>query len=297
VLSNMTVPALFRENLLPDRSSSVTIGSEPMDKRRIAASFSAAAKTYDNFAGLQKDTGSKLLLSQAEVGKNTLIADVGCGTGWLTGKLRLCFPQACLIGMDLAEGMIEYAVEHRSALADGWWVADMEALPVADASCDLLFSNLAMQWLEQPIRWFREAARVLRPGGQLLCSTLLPGTLYELASCWRYADQHNSADAVNAHVNHFISEEELLKAVNASGLTGRLVSYQDVRYYASVRDIMAELKGIGAHNISNNRPQTITSKGRIRLMLARYEHFLTDNGYPATYQVALISLRKLAERN
>jgi len=273
--------------LIPARSVAQLI-----DKQLVAASFSAAAETYDAFAEIQQEAGIRLLDKVSRGSHQLIIADIGCGTGWLTEQIRYRFPQASLVGVDLAAGMVSYALKKRPGCADAWWVGDMEALPIGTGSCDLLVSNLAMQWLASPVQWFKEAYRLLRPGSQLLCSTLLPGTLAELEQSWRYADGSQLARQAHTHVNSFASLECLRESAQAAGLTFTSLSYRDVRYYPAVRDLMTELKSIGAHNISYNRPHHITGKNRIRRMLEGYEKFHSASGYPATYEVALLRLSK-----
>jgi len=273
-----------------------------IDKRQIAHSFSAAATTYDAFAALQRDAGRQLLATFQPMSDTAVIADVGCGTGWLTEHIRQLFPGAFLLGLDLAPGMLDYAALRRPHVAEGWIEADMESLPLADGCCDLLISNLAMQWLDQPLAWLVEAQRVLRPGGQLLCSTLLPGTLIELEECWQVADglryqsmDPNRAHSPTAHVNAFVGQSSLVEMAELAQLKGRITGYQDVRYYATVKAIMAELKGIGAHNLNGNRSPRMTGKGRLRAMLNHYESYRTQQGYPATYEVGLLTLSKASE--
>ena len=269
---------------------------EPVDKQRIASSFGAAADTYDQFSGIQKKIGLQLLQMAKSnfVYPTTLpikIADVGCGTGWLAEQVKGCLPSNQLTCCDLSEGMIQYAMQQRYSIADKWLVADMEALPFADNDFDLILSNFAMQWLSDPVFWLKEAYRCLKPGGRLLCSTLLPGTLAELKTSWQNADQ-DLGGAEQTHVNAFVSQESLDKAINESGFRGHWFNQKEARFYPSVKTIMAELKGIGAHNINQGRPTGMVGKDRIRRMFHHYEAFHTSQGYPATYLVGLLDLHK-----
>ncbi|VEB45798.1 Malonyl-CoA O-methyltransferase BioC [Chromobacterium violaceum] len=50
--------------------------------------------------------------------------------------------------------------------------ADIEKLPLADASVDMIWSNLTIQWINVPDKMFAELRRVLKPDGMLMFSTL-----------------------------------------------------------------------------------------------------------------------------
>ncbi len=92
------------------------------------------------------------------------IVDVGCGTGRLLRKARERWPDAQLIGVDPAEGMVEKA---RSMMPSAtFYVSVAESLPLPDASIDLAFSTMSYHhWVDQ-VEGVREMARVLRPGGR-----------------------------------------------------------------------------------------------------------------------------------
>ncbi len=265
-------------------------------KAEIARSFGAAAGTYDDLAGLQKDIGKQLIaMIEPNVEVNNIV-DVGCGTGWLTNLLSTRFNLSDVIGIDLSVGMLDYASAKYPQAAIGWCVADMEQLPLAASSQELVYSNLAMQWLADSRCWFEEAFRVLQPGGILQCSTLLPGTLFELERAWQYADKQAGGFGNVRHVNSFATAEKLVHAYSSAGFVGSLKQQTVTRFYPSVKHIMAELKGIGAHNITPQRPAAMTGKQRLRWMLEGYDAFRTTEGFPTTYQVALLKLRKPKEK-
>jgi ubiquinone/menaquinone biosynthesis C-methylase UbiE len=91
------------------------------------------------------------------------ILDVGCGTGKLLRRARTCWPEAQLIGVDPAQGMIEMAKRLTPNATFSTGMA--EALPLEDASVDLALSTVSFHHWQDQAAGIREIARVLRPGG------------------------------------------------------------------------------------------------------------------------------------
>jgi malonyl-CoA O-methyltransferase len=165
------------------------------------------------------------------------VLDVGCGAGRSLATLAVRYPDAQMIGIDLAERLLadtaaEPAHGHRfAASARRWlsrlgvgssrplpatmplWVAaDAHALPVASGGVDLVWSNLAGHWFDDPLAAVSEWHRVIRPDGLLMFSAFGVDTLKELrppspadpsgavdASGWpTFQDMHDWGDALTA---------------------------------------------------------------------------------------------------
>ena len=107
------------------------------------------------------------------------ILDGGCGTGRLLRKIRGCYPDARLIGVDPAEGMIKKA---RQKMPDARFIVGAaEALPLPESSFDLVFSTISFHHWSDQVQGVREIRRVLRPGGQfLLADVVLPPLLVKI---------------------------------------------------------------------------------------------------------------------
>ena len=103
-----------------------------------------------------------------------VVVDVGCGWGGSLRKLLERFKPERLVGFDIAPKMVEAATQEAAALrtASGQPVevvkADSSALPLADASVDLLFCHQTFHHLVDQDRAIAEFFRVLKPGGKLL---------------------------------------------------------------------------------------------------------------------------------
>jgi malonyl-CoA O-methyltransferase len=63
--------------------------------------------------------------------------------------------------------------------------------------------------------------------------------------------------------------------------------------YARVRDLLDELKALGAHNMNRNRPTGLTSRRALQGMLQAYETRRTESLLPATYDVIFGVLEKV----
>ncbi|HHJ12761.1 MAG TPA: malonyl-[acyl-carrier protein] O-methyltransferase BioC [Gammaproteobacteria bacterium] len=251
------------------------------DKRLVRRSFERAAASYDAAAVLQREVCSRLLerldLIRFRPGR---VLDLGCGTGQALDDLLRRYPRAQVLGLDLAPAMLERARRR------GRWrrrpqavCADAERLPFADASFDLVFSSLMIQWCVDPAGLFAEMRRVLRPGGLFLFSGFGPDTLRELRQAWRAVDSH-------VHVNHFPDLHTLGDALLAAGFADPVMDVERITLtYSDIHGLMRDLKQIGAHNVTRGRPRGLTGRARLRRLEQAYEDFRREGVLPATWEV------------
>ncbi|MBV8047408.1 MAG: malonyl-ACP O-methyltransferase BioC [Paludibacterium sp.] len=261
------------------------------DKARVRASFNRAAASYDGAAVLQREVAGRMAerLDYIKLAPQVIL-DAGSGTGEGTALLRRRYPQARVIELDLAPAMLA-ASRAKQARAAGWmdrWLgrgrpwqvcADIERLPLATASVDMIWSNLAIQWVNVPDGVFAEFRRVLKPEGMLLFSTLGPDTLQELRQAFAGLDGAT-------HVNRFIDMHDLGDAMLAGGLGEPVMDMEKiVLTYDQVRDVMRDLKAIGAHNATAGRGRGLMGKQAWHRVEAAYEAWRRDGRLPATYEV------------
>ena len=255
--------------------------SAGLDARQVRRAFARAASTYETHAVLQAEVGTRLLerLDGIEL-RPARIVDVGSGPGAGAAALRARYPKAEVVALDLALPMLRAADAHAGQPPAFARVgADAQALPFADASLDLVFSNLCLQWCDDPGLALAEFARVLRPDGLLLFSTFGPATLHELRAAFAAAD-------TAPHVGRFVDMHDIGDALLTTGFRDPVLERDDFTMtYADVLTLMRELRAIGATNADAKRQRTLTGKAHLARVVAAYEPFRHDGLLPATYEV------------
>ncbi len=253
----------------------------PIDKRLARRAFEQAAGDYDRVAVLQQEIARRMLdrLDYIRLDPR-VVADLGAGTGYSTELLQRRYPQAQVLALDFALGMLARARERsgggRPPLCIG---ADAEALPLADASLDLLFSSALLQWCNDLGGTLQGFLRVLRPGGLLLFTTFGPDTLAELRAAWASVDGYS-------HVSTFLDLHDVGDLLLQSGFADPVMDVERITLtYETVPDLMRDLKTLGAHNVTGARARGLTPPLRLRAMIEAYEGFRRDGRLPATYEV------------
>jgi malonyl-CoA O-methyltransferase len=252
-----------------------------LDRVRLRAAFERASAGYESAASLQARVAAELLERLAAFAfEPRVVLDLGAGTGRVTRELKRRYPRALVIALDLAPGMLREARRHQH-----WWrrfervCADALRLALADASVDLVFSSLMLQWCEPLGEAIAEVRRVLSPQGFFAFSTLGPDTLNELRQAWSQADGYN-------HVNHFADMHDVGDALVRAGLTEPVLDVERlVLRYADALTLMRDLKAIGAHNATAGRPRALAGRARLTRMQDAYETFRSAGQLPATYEV------------
>lgn len=257
-----------------------------LDKRQLRRSFEKAAATYDASAVLQHEVGRRMLSRLDYIRHEPAsILDAGSGTGDALAALQARHPRAVLLALDIALAMVRRA--HRRA---PWWrrmlgrgvvpvCADLEQLPLSEGAVGMVWSNLALQWTNEPQRAFAEFKRVLAPGGLLMFSTFGPDTLKELRAAYHGTDGHT-------HVNRFVDMHDLGDMLVRAGYADPVMDMEYMTLtYPDVRALMRDLKAIGARNVTRGRRQGMTARATLAAVTRNYEALRRDGRLPATFEI------------
>ena len=99
------------------------------------------------------------------------VLETAAGTGVVTRRLREALPSdGSLIATDLNDAMVEHGRANVPDPGVTWQQADAQALPFADGSFDVVVCQFGFMFLPDKVEGFREARRVLSPGGILLAN-------------------------------------------------------------------------------------------------------------------------------
>lgn len=220
-----------------------------INQHQVAQAFNRAAPHYAQFSALQQEVAKRLdeHLNFIKITPKRMV-DIGCGTGFLSVRLQERYPKADLLALDIAPTMTSICQQrlgrrwlpwqpHRQVLC-----ADAARLPLQDGCCDLVASNLTMQWLADPAVMLREMRRVLAPDGVILFSTFGRSTLTELRQTLVTIDPEKSGLVLP--FPDVMSLGDLLN--NAAVQMAVTDSDHIVLSYADTNALVRELKGMGA---------------------------------------------------
>jgi len=174
-------------------------------------------KAVPEGANLGLGCGNPVALVSLREGETVL--DLGSGAGFD------CFLAADkvgsngrVIGVDMTPEIIEKAIENASKGDYGnveFRLGEIESLPVADDSVDAVISNCVINLAPDKGRVFKEAFRVLKPGGRLMVSDIV--LLQELPDLVK-----NSIEAYIGCLSGAIMRTEYIGAIKSAG-------FQEVR--------------------------------------------------------------------
>ena len=137
------------------------------------AFFAGAAAEWDRLRRELYGEAFSAAAMLALLPRETVVADLGCGTGQASAALAPNVRQ--VIAVDNSAAMLKAARRHTAAYANvDLRRGDLTAIPVDDGACDAALLLLVLSYAPDPAAILREAWRILKPGGRAVVVDLLP---------------------------------------------------------------------------------------------------------------------------
>ena len=229
----------------------------PADVRR---RFDRAAKRFDEADFVHRVTREGLLQRMRPISAQAAnVIDLGSATGAAIPLLQKRFRHARIIAVDFSAGMLRGVRSKKTLLSKRHAVqADARMLPFADASMDVVFSNLMLPWIDNLGEVFAEVARVLQSEGLFAFSTLGPDSLLEIREAWRAVDD-------GMHVNRFPDMHDVGDALVRAGLRDPVLDVDRLAVsYRSAAALLRDLTAAGARNSLRDRQRGLMGRKRFR---------------------------------
>lgn len=259
-----------------------------VDREQVGRRFSRVAASYDqgDFFAREVDRRMQERLDYVNL-KPQRILDLGCSRGGSFPALAERYPDAALIGLDVSPAMLAANRPQKS----GWrrWlglgkdssplslVGDAANLPLLPRSVALVWSNLLLHWLDDPIPALAEAHRVLEVGGLLMFSTLGPDSLKELRSS--FSDGY-------AHTQRFADMHDLGDMLVGCGFADPVMDMEVITLtYDDMDSMLAELRAAGSMCAMKARRHGLTGRRSWEVARSSYEKLRSNGKLPATFEI------------
>lgn len=212
----------------------------------VARAF-ARAEGYHRAARVQRTAARDLaaLLDGAGLPERPRVLELGCGSGLLSRRLLEHRPRGTFLFTDIAPAMLDRCRHTLSGMGGDVRFGQLDGEDVsrewaAGESWDLIAAGMVFQWLDDPLSAPGRLVPLLRPGGLLLFSTLLPHTFRE----WR---QVLAARHLPSGVADFADLATWRRRLPGN-VDATLTEREIIVDHPSVLDFLRELKQIGAYS-------------------------------------------------
>ncbi|MGA7985126.1 MAG: methyltransferase domain-containing protein, partial [Burkholderiales bacterium] len=232
---------------------------------------------------LEAEVGARMLerLDYVRVAPRRIL-DAGAGTAREARRLAERYRDASLIALDFSLAMLRRAQRgggFLSRLFDGRrplpLCADFERLPLAAGSVGLVWSNMALHWLDEPLGALREFQRVLGNDGLVMLSTLGPDTLKELR-----------AAAGERRVHRFMDMHDLGDRLVAAGFSAPVIDMEVITVtYPDTEAFLAELRATGQTGVRADRPRGLAGRRFLARLHESLRAQVRGGRLPATFEV------------
>ena len=253
---------------------------------KIRRAFSDAALQYDVLTGLHKEIGRELLAKAAAHEGSGPILDVGIGTGWFTGRLKNHFPDALVVGIDFAAGMVDAAKTRENDCAI--LQADARRMPFKKDTFELIASNLAYQWVDDLPEAFANCHAILKEDGKMHLTMFGYSTFQEL---FEALEKTRDAAKGGIALPRLADRGQVTDALPKAGFHDVNVAEEHIKvHFADMLALIKWIKDIGANALVGDM---FIGRDWLNRADAYYGRTFGDQwGVGATFEVIWVVARK-----
>jgi malonyl-CoA O-methyltransferase len=219
------------------------------------------------------------------------LLDLGCGAGADLPRLGERYPGAARLGIDISPPMLARARQRLAPRRSGLRrllgknappirlvAADAARLPLPDASVSLIWSNLMLPAIDDPLPVFREMQRTLEDGGLTIFSALGPDTLRELRAAL--------PARAGERVHRFIDMHDIGDALLRAGFSDPVIDMEMLTLtYPRLDELFADLRAAAANNAAIARARGLSARADWAHARAYYETLRRDDGLPVSVEI------------
>ena len=251
------------------------------DKKLVRDRFGRSLAGYEGEAAIQRGMARRLVAEIQRHGgtRYDSALEIGCGTGLLSRELTHRLEIRNIVANDLVEECrprFEAAMKRIPGMEFRFDSGDIERIDLPRATFDLVASNAAFHWLDDPALLLDRVADALRADGLLAFTSFGPDNLREVAAVGRRGLVYRSLDEV----------AELLE--RRYRILHRGESRETLRY-SSPRRVLEHLRRTGANSLE----RAGWTRGVLRTFEGEYRRrFGKGDDVTLTYHPLLIVARR-----
>lgn len=253
-----------------------------LHQQQVRRRFSSAAAAYDAASPVQAEVAQRVLDLVPATVQPQRILDAGCGTGRLLRLAHNRWPDASLVGLDLAEGMVDQA---RLQLADlhSLRLVTGDAATYDDEPFDLILSSSALHWLRPLECGLAHLLNLVRPDGHLAAGLMTHSTLRELHSARTTVAPHKTTPG---RLPTWTDLHALLTRLTGGRI---LVAREEIHegHYSSAGALLERLHVMGVTGGDLAQGTLPLTRGELKALIRHYESHFTapGGGVRATFSV------------
>jgi len=216
------------------------------------------------------------------------LLDIGMGTGSFTRALGEVFPNAMIVGLDFASGMVDHAQENGGSFKIVQ--ADASFLPFKERTFDIITSNLAYQWVSNLPEAFKLCHSSLKENGKL-CLTMFGHHTFDELFASLDACLDKTANNDRFFIQRLAGKDQVEMSLKEAGFQTWRVQSESIKVqFPDMMGLVKWIKDIGANALPTD---IYLGKGLLFRTNDYYSaHFKDRLGVYATFEVLWVEAQR-----